>query len=107
MIIVSFSDEFKRSVYTNEGPELMVHSLKACDYLKVEPTNLLKFSRPKQGMTNRVLSIKQQQLDMEGNCYLDDVYSVNFEKMTLREAIVMQSIFRCETVVEISNIISI
>ena len=27
--------------------------------------------------------------------------------MTLREAIVMQSIFRCETVVEISKIISI
>lgn len=75
----------------------MVHSLRSCDYLKLEENNLLQFDRPNQDAKNRVVKIQEQQLDSSGNTYYDDIFKLNIDEMTLREIIITQNVFQCTT----------
>lgn len=91
----------KRSIYNPDGTYRMVHSLPSCSYLKVAGSNLLTFERPKQGSNNRVVKVQEQQYDNYGNTYYDDIYNVHIDEMTLRELMVIQSIFMCDTVLDV------
>jgi len=79
----------KRAINNPDGTQRMVHSLRSCDYLKVEPSNLINFDRPHQGSFNRVLCIKEQQIDSSGTTTYNDIFELNIDEMTLRELILI------------------
>lgn len=85
----------------------MVHSLPSCCYLKIAESNLLTFERPKQGTNNRIVKIQEQQQDQFGNTYYDDIYEVNIDEMSLRELMVIQSVFMCDSAMEVVKIIKL
>jgi len=85
----------------------MVHSLPSCDYLKIDPSNMLSFERPKQGSNNRTVKILMQQMDQDGNTYYDNIYQVNIDEMDIRELMVIQSIFMCDSALEIVQLIKL
>jgi hypothetical protein len=45
--------------------------------------------------------IQEQQKDQSGNAYYDDIYSVHIDEMTLRELMVIQSIFMCDSAMDV------
>jgi len=97
----------KRAIYNPDGTERMVHSLTSCDYLKISESNLLTFERPKQDSNNRKVKIQEQQTDTEANTYYDDIYQVNIDEMTLRELMVVYSIFTCDSAIDIVDLIEL
>jgi hypothetical protein len=97
----------KRAIHNPSGTERMVHSLPSCDYLKIDPSNMLSFERPKQGSNNRTVKILMQQMDQDGNTYYDNIYQVNIDEMDIRELMVIQSIFMCDSALEIVQLIKL
>jgi len=97
--------EYKRPIDSQDGTMRMVHSLPSCDYLKIEESNLISFERAKQGTNNRLVKIQEQQKDFAGNTYYDDIYAVNIDEMSLRELMVINSIFMCDSAIEVMNLI--
>ena len=85
----------------------MVHSLPSCDYLKIDESNLISFERAKLGTNNRQVKIQEQQMDYHGNTYYDDIYAVNIDEMSLRELMVINSIFMCDSAVDVQNLIQL
>lgn len=43
---IPLGNQERRAIYNPDGTERMVHSLRSCDYLKLEPNNILTFERP-------------------------------------------------------------
>jgi len=101
------STEHKRSIDNPDGTMRMVHSLPSCGYLKIDESNLISFERAKQGTNNRQVKIQEQQMDYNGNTYYDDIYAVNIDEMSLRELMVINSIFMCDSAVEVKNLIQL
>ena len=85
----------------------MVHSLESCNYLKIEDSNHLKFLRPKNGESERLVQIQEQYLDHNGDTFYDDIYQLSLAEMSLRELILIQSIFKCKTQHEIVQLIEL
>jgi cytidylate kinase len=68
---------------------------------------MLSFERPKQGSNNRTVKILMQQMDQDGNTYYDNIYQVNIDEMDIRELMVIQSIFMCDSALEIVQLIKL
>lgn len=47
----------KKAIYNPDGVKRIVHSLESCNYLKIEDSNHLKFLRPKNGESERLVQI--------------------------------------------------
>lgn len=91
----------KKSINNTDGIKRMVHSLDSCNYLKIEPNNHLKFMRAKNGETDRIVMIQEQYIDQDGDTLYDDIYQLIISEMSLRDLLLIQSIFKCKTQNEI------
>ena len=96
----------KRSIKPEEGAERMVHSLTSCQYLRVEESNFLYFSKPTSGDC-RIMKIQDQNKTQLGETEFCDIYKISFDEMTLRELILLQSIFYCRSQANIVQLIEI
>ena len=85
----------------------MVHSLDSCNYLKIEPNNHLKFMKAKNGETDRIVMIQEQYIDQDGDTLYDDIYQLIISEMSLRDLLLIQSIFKCKTQNEIVQLIEL
>lgn len=73
----------------------MIHSVGSCNYLKLEDTNHLLFAC--QFYDNRQIWVQEQYNDLDGNTHFQDIYKVKINEITLRELMLVQSIFACRT----------
>jgi len=85
----------------------MVHSLESLSYLKIEDSNHIKITRPQINKNYRTIFISEQFTDANGETRFEDLYQVNVSEMTLIELILIQSIFSCQTLTNIYNLIEL
>ncbi len=77
----------------------MIHSLGSCNYLKIESTNHLLFAF--QFYENRQVCIQEQYNDADGGTHFEDIFRIKIFEITLRELLLLQSIYACKTQSEI------
>lgn len=69
----------------------MVHALGKCNYLKIEESNHIMFKM--QFYEDRQICVQEQYSDTEKNTHFDDIFSIKIHEITLRELMLVQSIF--------------
>jgi hypothetical protein len=57
--------------------------------------------------TSKHVTIQQQYLDNYGNTYYDDIFRIKLERMKIKELIMIESLFRCDSSGEITKIINL
>ena len=75
----------------------MVHSLMSCNYLKIEESNHIYVERTMPDTNQRVINIQEQWKDKNDETQFYTIYSISIDEMTLRELILLQSIFFCSS----------
>lgn len=84
----------------------MLHSLSEYNYLKIEQTNFLYFAF--SDYDNRTISVMEQYSKEEGGFLqtrLEDIYRVKVHEATLRELLLLQSIYAVRNPSDISKLI--
>ena len=92
----------KRKLSSIDGQMKMIHSLDSLSFLKVDKINFINFKC--QDYNNRVISIEQEDehtIDIDGkpetiNSYRE-IYKVKIHEITLRELLILQSLYICKT----------
>lgn len=85
----------------------MIHSLDAFKYLKIDQKNYINYQC--QYYANRVISIEHEwtkgnaETGTETKYY--DIYKVKIHEITLRELLILQSIYLCKTQNDIENLV--
>lgn len=82
----------------------MMHSLGSCNYLRVEKTNHIHFRC--QFYDNRRICVQDQYIDEMDQTNFDDIYKIKVHEPTLRELLLIQSIFACSTVSQVSDLVA-
>lgn len=102
--ILNLGNGEAKVVQDTDGIEFMLHPLKSCNELKLEETNFLKFTNEESEM---VISIQEQWQDAICETFFDDIYNVSVNTLTLRELLLLQSIFSCRQQTEIVRLIEL
>jgi len=80
----------------------MLHSLESTNYLKVEPNNHILI----QDLNNEILIMIQEQVtDSQGETSYEDILKIRLNEITLRELLVLQSLYLCKTQSEIIELV--
>jgi hypothetical protein len=93
--LISLGSVQQREQSDSEGIMRNLHGLGMCDYLKIEPTNHILFAL--QFYDNRKLCIQQQYscdtYENRGVTQFELIHQISISELTLRELLLMQSIF--------------
>jgi hypothetical protein len=98
--LLALSDKKSKVVKDYQGFNRMIHSLGSCNYLKIEPNNHLLFAC--QFYENRQVCIQHQYLDGANQTVFSDIYRIKVWEITLRELMLLQSIYACKNQSDIS-----
>lgn len=101
--IIGLGQKKVRKLTDNEGSTRMLHSLGSCNYLKVEPSNHLLFAC--QFYEKRTICVQEQFNDKEGNTRFEDIYKIRIHELTLRELLLIQSMYTVHNQSEVSALI--
>ena len=101
--MINVSSNPPRMITDNLGEKRMMHPLGTVSYLKLEPTNHICFRN--QFYDNRRICIQDQFNDIRGNTQFEDIYKIKIHEPTLRELLMIQSIYCCGTVSEVTEIV--
>ena len=87
----------------------MMHSLESCNFLKVDKDNYLLFACAKP--EKREVSVQQEFVipDKVNNTYETDfmkIYNIKIWTITLRELMLMQSLYVCKTQSDIVDLVN-
>lgn len=93
-----------RPVTDNNGETRMLHALAACNYLRIEKTNHIYFRC--QFYENRRICIQDQYNDENGQTQFDDIYRIKIHEPTLRELLLIQSIYTAKTPTEVASLVA-
>lgn len=93
--LLAIGEKPSRVVKDQEGFDRMIHSLGKCNYLKIEPTNHLLFAC--QFYDDRQICLQEQYNDFDGQTHFDDIFKIKIHEITLRELMLLQSIYACKT----------
>jgi hypothetical protein len=94
--VINIGSGEPKLVKDNLGDQRLMRSLGSVQYLKLEQTNHIYFKC--QFYDNRRICIREQYTDLGGNTNFDEIYQIKLDEPTLRELLVLQSIFTCKTV---------
>lgn len=83
----------KREIRDSKNIEYMLYSLASCDYLKLEDRNHVAFSKDVNG--DQVIEVMEQFCDDAGITKFDSLYKLRIATLTLRQLLVLRSLFRC------------
>jgi hypothetical protein len=86
-----------------EGQKRLIHALGSCNYLKVEPSNMIYFSC--QFYEDRQIWIQEQYETIDGETRFEDIYKIKIHESTLRELLLINSIYSCGTQNDISLLV--
>ena len=80
----------------------MLHSMSSCDYLKLDPQNNMLFECSHE---EKVLKIQAQHKSKRGENRFEDIYKIKICSMNIRQLLLMQSVFRCETSLDVLKLV--
>ena len=90
--VLVLSDKKEKMLTDSEGQKRMIHSLCSVDYLKLEDRNHILFAC--QFYDNRQICVQQQYKDAAGFTKFNDLFRVKIHEITLRELLLIESIYR-------------
>uniref|UniRef100_A0A7S3ILI3 Ion transport domain-containing protein n=1 Tax=Strombidium inclinatum TaxID=197538 RepID=A0A7S3ILI3_9SPIT len=93
-----------RVVKDKDGLKRYIHSLGSVNYLKIESTNHLLFAC--QFYEDRQICLQEQYNDHDGNTHFDDIFKIKINEITLRELLLIQSIYACHTQSDIERLVN-
>ena len=93
--LLAIGEKPSKIVKDKDGLKRMIHSLGKCNYLKIEPTNHLLFAM--QWYEDRQICLQEQYNDYDGQTHFDDIFKIKIHEITLRELMLIQSIYACKT----------
>lgn len=93
--VLSLGEKEGRVIKDQDGQRRYIHALGTCNYLKIEPTNHLLFAC--QFYDDRQICIQDQYNDASGQTHFDDIFKIKVHEITLRELLVLQSIYAANT----------
>jgi len=102
--IIAIGHKEPRIIKDSEGWKRKILSLGNAQFLRVEPTNHILFSC--QFYENRQVCVQEQYNDLDGNTHFDDIYRVKINEPTVRELLLIQSIYACGTQSDIEKLVS-
>lgn len=104
--IIALGDGGKRTVVDSNGNQRMIHSLESVNFLKVEPQNFILFECSDE---NRVISIYNEYTKVsftgESETGYQCIYRVKINDSTLRELLILQSLYVSKTQSHIVDLI--
>lgn len=103
--MIALGEKEGRVIKDMEGKDRFIHSLGSVNYLKIEPTNHLLFAC--QFYDNRQIHLQEQYNDSEGNTMFDNIFKIKINEITLRELLLIQSIYACKTQSDIEKLVVI
>jgi len=102
--IISLSKKENRVITDSEGLKRSLHSLGTCDYLKLEPSNHVLFAC--QFYEDRKICLSEQYTDGHGETHFEDIYKIRINEITLRELLLVYSIYSCKTQSDIELLVA-
>ena len=93
--LIALGAKPNKLVLDKDKQKRLMHALGSCDYLKIEPTNHLLFAC--QYYEDRQICLQEQFNDNDGNTHFDDIFKIKISEITLRELLLVQSIYNCKT----------
>ena len=105
MLAGTHSDKYRKPkvVKDQEGNDRMIHPLSVCDSLKIEKSNHIYFAC--QYYDDRQVVMQEQFQDTERQTNFIDIFRVKVWEITLRELLFLQSIYTCEKVSDVENLV--
>lgn len=107
--VINLGSNLKKKVTDQMGNTRIMHSLGSCNYLRLEKKNHIHFKC--QFYDNRRVCIQDQYFkkavdrgDREETQF-DDIYKIKIHEPTLRELLLILSIYTCKTTSEVSEIV--
>jgi hypothetical protein len=102
MCIIGLGSDDARKYKDQDQRDVMLHSLESTNYLKVEPNNHICI----QDLNNEILVMIQEQVTNSlGETSYEDILKVRLNEITLRELLVLQSLYLCKTQSEIIELV--
>lgn len=93
--LLALGEKAGKCVVDKDGLNRWIHSLGSCNYLKIEPTNHLLFAC--QFYDDRQICLQNQWVDEAAQTHFDDIFKIKVFEITLRELLLIQSIYACKT----------
>lgn len=92
--VLALGEKPGRVIKDEEGFDRYIHSLGSINYIKIEKTNHLLFAC--QFYNDRQVCLQQQYVQ-DGQTNFDDIFKIKVHEITLRELLLLQSIYACKT----------
>lgn len=86
----------------NENQIHMLHSMSSCDYLKLDAQNNIFFECAQE---EKILRIQCQYKSKRGENRFEDIYKIKISAMNIRQLLLMQSIFHCDTSLDVLKLV--
>ena len=102
--VVALGDKKDREIEVIKGLKKKLHSLGSVNFLKIEPSNHIFFSF--SSFDNRTINIQEQYTDHIGDTHFEDIYKVQAHEPSLRELLLIQSMYCCHTQSEIEHLVN-
>ena len=94
--------ERTRVIFDNHSRRHLLYSLTSLDYLKLEPSNCIRFRSYRDN--KKEISI-QSQYKIEGFSRNEDIFSIVFDILHIRQLLLLQSIFHCENSLQLVDLV--
>ena len=104
--VMSMGSEGKRIILGSNGQEKMIHPLESTNYLKVERDNYIRFEFSGEKKVIHVLQqfAKKNSKTGEETAW-EDIYKIRISDITLRQLLLFQSLYVCNTQSDIFNLV--
>ena len=101
--VIMLGEKKPRALKDTSGQVRLLHSLGEMNYLKIEPTGHVYFSC--QFYDDRQVCLQEQYQDQHNNTKFDDIYKIKLFEPTLRELLLLQSIYGSGKLSDIEDIV--
>jgi len=101
--VIMLGEKKPRVLKDKDGQIRLLHALGEMNYLKIEPTGHVYFSC--QFYNDRQVCLQEQYQDMNNNTKFDDIYKIKIYEPTLRELMLLQSIYGSGKLSDIEEIV--
>ena len=94
--------ERTRTMFDNHSRRHLLYSLTSLDYLKLEPSNCIKF----RSHTSNIKEVTvQSQYKSDGISRFEDIFAIKFDILQIRQLLLLQSIFHCENSLQLVDLV--
>lgn len=101
--VIAIGKKSERVITDQDGFKRMIHSMGSCNYLKIEPEQHILFAC--QYYDDRQICIQDQYDNHLQQTQFEDIYRIKIHEITLRELMLIQSLYSCKTASDVSQLV--